>query len=224
MRELSVFVDESGGQQGHSKYYLLTLVLHDQEDSLDEKIHAYESALAMRNLPDIPFHASPLMNGHEEYENIDISIRKSLLVSFGVLVQRLPISYKTFAYKRSEVDSEDKLTTRMKRDISTFLFDNLASFQAYDAVKVYYDNGQEIVRQALHDSIEFALSKNVVLFRRTQFADYRLAQVADYLCAVELTSIKFEAGEQTSTDDKFFGGIGSFKKNYLKQARRKLIS
>lgn len=27
---LSIFADESGGQNGTSKYYLLTLVLHDQ--------------------------------------------------------------------------------------------------------------------------------------------------------------------------------------------------
>ena len=31
MGELSVFADESGDRCGHSKYYLLTLVFHDQD-------------------------------------------------------------------------------------------------------------------------------------------------------------------------------------------------
>ena len=31
----------------------------------------------------------------------------------------------------------------MRRDLVNFLFDNLETFQSYDAVKVYYDNGQK---------------------------------------------------------------------------------
>jgi hypothetical protein len=34
MRELSVFADESGDTGSESKYYLLTLVFHDQDDDL----------------------------------------------------------------------------------------------------------------------------------------------------------------------------------------------
>ena len=51
--------------------------------------------------------------------------------------------------------------------------------------------------------------------------DYRLEQVADCLCAIELAAIKYEAKEDGGTYGKFFGGIGAFKRNWLKQARRK---
>lgn len=54
-------------------------------------------------------------------------------------------------------------------------------------------------------------------------ADYRLGQVADYLCTIELALIKYEAKEDGETYNKFFGGIGSFKRNWLKQARSKQI-
>ena len=37
----------------------------------------------------------------------------------------------------------------MKQDISGLLFDHLGFFQAFDDVKVYYDNGQDIVKKAL---------------------------------------------------------------------------
>ena len=36
MRELSIFVDESGDRGGKARYYLLTLVFHDQADSIAE--------------------------------------------------------------------------------------------------------------------------------------------------------------------------------------------
>lgn len=41
--------------------------------------------------------------------------------------------------------------------------------------------------------------------------DYRLEQVADYLCTIELALVKYEAKEDGETYNKFFGGIGSFK-------------
>lgn len=46
-----------------------------------------------------------------------------------------------------------------------FLFDNLAELQAYDAVKVYYDNGQHSIAESLHLAIEYALSKDAVVYR-----------------------------------------------------------
>ena len=54
--------------------------------------------------------------------------------------------------------------------------------------------------------------------------DYRLEQVADYLCTIELALVKYEAKENGETYNKFLGGIGSyFKRNWLKQARSKRI-
>ena len=35
---LSIFVDESGARGGKARYYLLTLVFHDQADSIAEAV------------------------------------------------------------------------------------------------------------------------------------------------------------------------------------------
>ena len=146
-----------------------------------------------------------------------------MLHSFNVLAQRLPISYRTFVCRRSEFDDLAKLIARMKCGISNLLFDHLEFFQGLDEVKVYYDNGQDIVKQAIDQSIGFVLSKGVVVRRKTSMTDYRLEQVADYLCTIELAAVKYAAKENGETYNKFFGGIGAFKKNWLKQARRKAI-
>ncbi|MBR3327522.1 MAG: DUF3800 domain-containing protein [Atopobiaceae bacterium] len=223
MRELSIFADESGDKTNHDRYFLLTLVVHDQADPIARVIGNYEGHLTLRDLPNIPFHSEPLLNGHGDYANLELSQRKDLLVAFNVLVQRLPIRYKTFVYRRSEFEDASKLAARMKRDLSGMLFDHLEFFQGFDHVKVYYDNGQAIVKRALDESVSFALSKQAIEKRRTTMTEYRLAQVADYLCTVELAAVKYAAKEAGGTYDKFFGGIGSFKRNWLKQARRKRL-
>lgn len=115
-----------------------------------------------------------------------------------MLVRQLPVSYRTLIYRRSEFEDPTALSIRMKRDISTLLFDNFAFFQSFDNVKVYYDNRQDIIKQALDQSIGFVLSKNVVEWRRTSMADYRLEQVADYLCTIELAALKYAAKERTA--------------------------
>ena len=93
-KELSIFVDESGDRVGLSKYYLLTLVMHNQSMSIADKITKYENSLAQKNLPNTPFHSEPLLNGRGDYRNLSIEARKKLFYSFNVLAQRLPISYK----------------------------------------------------------------------------------------------------------------------------------
>lgn len=138
-------------------------------------------------------------------------------------MQHLPITYQTFFYKRNEFADKEALSNRMRRDITTYLFDNLSFFQSFDKVKIYYDNGQQIVASALHAAIEYVLSTDSYLYRKSKSADFILAQAADFLCTLELVSHKFENSEASRTEEKFFGSARNFKRNYLKKVRRKLL-
>lgn len=117
MQELSIFVDESGSQRGHSRYCLVTLLLHNQANSIEAQTQSYEDDLRAKGLPDLPFHASPLMNGHDNYKSMGMDERKRLLSAFEGFVRRVPFSYKVFAYKRSEVDDPDYLCTLELTDL-----------------------------------------------------------------------------------------------------------
>jgi hypothetical protein len=64
VREISVFADESGDKTEKTRYFLLTLVFHDQAASIAEQVAIYERSLATADLPNIPFHSEPLLNGH----------------------------------------------------------------------------------------------------------------------------------------------------------------
>ena len=224
MRELSIFIDESGSQGGHSRYCLVTLLMHDQADSIESQILYYEDTLRSKGLPDLPFHASPLMNGHDGYESMGLDDRKRLLSAFEGFVRRLPFSYKTFAYRRSEVDDPGLFIARLKKDLVVFLTDNLAYFQGFDKVKIYYDNGQQMVTSAVHGAIDYVLSKDAVLYRMATAQEYRLFQAVDYLCTLELTDLKYREKHLTETDIKVFGAdYQAFKQNHLKRIRRKAL-
>lgn len=222
MRELSIFVDESGSQSGHSKYCLVTLLMHDQGEPVSPLIARYEDDLRAKGLPDLPFHASPLMNGHDDYESLDLGCRKRLLAAFEGFVRGVPCSYKAFSYRRSEVDAPELFIARFKRDLVVFLTDNLECFQSFAKVKIHYDNGQQMVTSALHGAIDYVLSKDAVLYRMASAQDYRLFQAVDYLCTLELTDLKFRDKCLTVTDVKVFGeDYQKFKQSHLKRIRRK---
>ena len=222
--ELSIFVDESGGQKGHSAYCIVSLVFHEQSDGLEESIGAYECDLQTKGLPDIPFHASPLMYGKGPYESLDMGERKRLLGCFEAFLRRAPFTCKSFAYPRKEVASPETFVARFKRDLVVFLTDDLDYFQGFRRVKIYYDNGQQMITEALHSAIDFMLSKDAVLYRMASYKEYRLSQVADCVCTLELTDIKFGSGSLTETDAKVFGtNHAAFKKNHMRHVRKKSL-
>ena len=86
--------DESGADGLDSRYYLLTLVLHEQDAPLGHILAPYERALADKEFPDIPFHASPLMNGHDRYEGLDAEYRLSQAADYACAVELAALKYQ----------------------------------------------------------------------------------------------------------------------------------
>lgn len=223
LRELSLFIDESGSDNLKDRYYLLTLVLHEQDEDISDSIRLYERSLAEKGLLDIPFHASPLLNGHDGYENMEPADRKRLLSSFRVFFRHMPVRYTCITLKTKEHGDLDEMTAAMRKHLVDFLFDKLAYFQDFDVVKIYYDDGQKSVARAIHKAVDYALAKDAVTYRLASSADYRLSQIADYICTMELTALKYADKASTATDEKFFGSWSQFRKGILKEVRAKRV-
>lgn len=223
MRELSVFVDESGDIGGESVFYLIALVFHDQGDEFQTSIDRYRQALADRSLKDIPFHLGPLLHGHDDYRNLDVRQRKELLGAFQVFASHSPFTYHVFAYRKSDHGDADGLAVHMRRDLIEYLFNHLESFQRFDAVKVYYDDGQPFITKVLHTAFEYALAKSAVVYRGARPCDYRLLQIADYACGIELAAIKYRQHGESATEHAFFGKWADFKRGHLKKLRAHLL-
>lgn len=52
-------------------------------------------------------------------------------------------------------------------------------------------------------------------------ADYKLFQVADFICTMELTSLKLENNLFSKSEMLFFGNKRDLKQNYLKVLKKK---
>lgn len=220
MKELSVFVDESGNNRKDSRYYLLTLVFHNQDESIAGLINGYEDALAVNELNNVPLHLGPLVRGNDAYTNMDVRTRRKYLSIFRSFTNKVPFAYHTFAYDKRRFSDDKSLFTTMRRDLVNFLFDHIDFFQSFSGTKIYYDNGQEEVTKVLHSGFEYALGKQSVIYRSGRPKDYRLQQIADYACGIELAALKYERGEQSRTESIFLGTRREFMKNFLKKLRK----
>ena len=69
-------------------------------------------------------------------------------------------------------------------------------------------------------SIFNALLQNPV-FRKVLPSDYKLFQVADFICTMELVKLKLENNQFSKSEMNFFGNIRDLKQNYLKHLNKK---
>lgn len=224
MRILSCFHDETGEQNMSAGYYMVVMVMHDQADSLDGYIAAYEERLARLGLDDIPFHMADLLHGQEDYKGLKLADRKRMLVAFNAFVRSIPVTYQVFAYTNFDVKDEIQLAARLEKDIEAFLKDSLEHLQQYDEVAIYYDGGHKAVSTALRNAFKRTLSKKAPVFKTARYQEKRLSQFADFFCSIELAATRYASGRISPTYNKFFGSWRDFRANYLKQARRKRFS
>lgn len=130
----------------------------------------------------------------------------------------LDIKYKTCIVEKKQAKDSMSLTIALSKQLSRFLNDNLLFFQNFDRVVIYYDNGQVELNRIL--ASVFAVILPHAEFKRVLPAQYRLFQVADLLCTMELISIKAEHCILSKSETAFFGNIRDLKKNYLKPLSR----
>lgn len=64
------------------------------------------------------------------------------------------------------------------------------------------------------------LFEDAVVYRNVKPDRYRLFQVADYICGIELAAIRYEHNQAGPTEERFLGLRKAFRQNYLKKLRR----
>ena len=78
---LSVFIDESGdfgSFRQHSPYYLVTMILHDQNVNITENIKSLENHLHNLNFEYEAVHTGPVIRREEVYRNMLMEDRKRI--------------------------------------------------------------------------------------------------------------------------------------------------
>ena len=139
-----------------------------------------------------------------------------MLVSFA---KSCDISYITLAVNKKHVSDPLDLTVALSRQLTVFIREEYDFFNQYDRIVVYYDNGQIELNKLLASVFAALLPQSE--FRKVLPADYRLFQVADLFCTMELIKLKSENHLTSKTEDIFFGSNRYLKKNYLVPLQKK---
>lgn len=113
------------------------------------------------------------------------------------------------------------MTAKLSKAIAESLRKNAEFLERFDRVIVYYDNGQVELTKIL-TSVFSTLYTNVE-FRRVEPVNYKLFQVADMVCTMELLAEKAENNALSKSEQDFFGNARDFKKEYLKGFRKKQL-
>lgn len=70
MKELSIFIDESGDfgeYDHHSPFYIITMVFHDQNENIQPAILKLNHELSFLGLNDLCIHTGPIIRKEEIY-------------------------------------------------------------------------------------------------------------------------------------------------------------
>ena len=222
MKELSIFIDESGdfGEvKERPAYYLVTFVFHNQKNDISEQVLKLEESVRISGFNLEYIHTGPLIRREEIFANYSIDERRKLLYKMLNFVNVCPISYMTVVVDRKEATDKIKLSGRLAKEINTAFCEHSEFFMDYDKVIVYYDNGQ-IELSAILNAV-FSIYFSNVEFRKAEPQKYRLLQAADFICSMELLKIKRSEKRLSKSEEKFFYKPQELKKTFLKSIEKK---
>ena len=84
---------------------------------------------------------------------------------------------------------------------------------------LYYDNGQHELNRILNTVLATQLAEYDV--RKVIPNEYRLFQVADLICTLELLRVKVECGKLSNSEERIFHSARDLKKDFLKGIHKK---
>ena len=222
MNDLSIFVDESGDfgpYEYHAPLYIVTMVFHEQHNDESANIQRFDRSLSEIGLTNHVVHAGPLIRREEVYANLSIDERMQIFRRTFNFVRKANVTYKTLAVEKQHVNSALQLVSLLSKQLAQFLTANMEYFMSFDRLILYYDNGQTELTKILV-SVFHALFQNVE-HREAKPAAYRLQQVADVICTLELTSLKAERKCLSKSECGFFKSARDLKKDYIKPLKLK---
>lgn len=231
LRELSIFIDESGDfgpYEKHSPHYVLSMVFHDQADDIGGHLDGIHSALMDRGLPaDHAIHTGPLIRREKDYLWMQMADRRSLFKVLIDFVRHCKITHRSWVFSKREHGDSDHLVTAMSRALGEFIRENHEFFMVWDHIVVYYDNGQKEITNVVNSVFNALLSSAEV--RKVSPANYSLFQAADLCCTLSLLQQKIRADGLSTSEKEFFSTAKdsaerALRRGYFKTLGRKDFS
>jgi len=224
LKELSIFVDESGdfGPYNYlSPYYIVIMVFHDQSTDIKKNINHLNEKLRQSGFPETPIHTGPLIRREYEYDNYSLIERKRIFNFLYNFTRTTDISYKSLVVEKRQLVDELDLHVLLTKQFTAFFKDNSELFMKYDRIVVYYDYGQRELARIIVTLFHTHLSN--VEFKKGAQSDYKLFQAADMLCTLELLALKTGKKNLSASELSFFKSAKNLYKSYLRTIQSKRV-
>lgn len=224
LKELSVFIDESGdfGEvKERPSYYLVTMVFHNQAIDISGDIQRLEMSIQESGFKTEYIHTGPVIRREMVFKDYSLDERRKLLYKILNFYNKCPILHTTVSVNRKEAPDKISLSGRLAKEIKRTIELRKDFFEEYDKIIVYYDNGQSELSAVLN--AVFTLLFDEVEFRKAEPQRYRLLQVADFVCSMELLSIKRNEKRLSKSEEKFFYKPKELQKTFLKSLNNKKL-
>ena len=215
---LSYFIDEAGDfgkYDYHSPYYIVSVVTHEQADSIQDEIDGLERYVASLGFPHHALHTGPLIRRESMYENLEMEQRKKLFNLLFRFTRKIPVQFFTAKVRKSECNDSDVLEARITKEIKSEIEKNDSYWRSFDKIIIYYDNGQKPLKRILN--ILFNSMFSNVEVRKVNPVDYKLFQVADLVCTLDHIKSKIDIGQFSHSEAEFFSSKQEFKKEYWRK-------
>lgn len=224
---LSIFIDESGRFQypdDLSRFYIISMVLHDQSQKIDEAVAGLERSFRSLHLSNFCFHAGPLIRQEKIFGAMDWEFRNRIFASMMAFSRKIDFKYHCLTADKKFITSSEMLVQKLSESLESFLQQRNELMGRYDKVKIYYDCGQSPLTNLLHRAFEGKYAPRIEFAQAVKPERYRLFQLADLVCTLKLIELRLlNEGKMTDSERAFFGGPKSFKHNVLRRIKRKEI-
>jgi len=217
MSELSIFIDESGDfgeAKATNEYYLVTFVFHNQTNNIKSNVDYLYNSIKNMGFNIDYIHTLPIIRREDVFANYSRDERRSLIYKMLNFTLKCPIKHATVKINRRDAETKLLLAGKISKEITKLLQDYEDYFAGYDKLIVYYDNGQRELSTILNAI--FSVHFTSVEFRNASPQKYRLLQVADFICSIELLKIKRLENRLSKSEKMFF-----YKPNELKKTLKK---
>lgn len=224
MKELSIFVDESGDFGPcsiHAPYYLFSLVLHEQDNSIDNDVRELDKKMKEHGFDIHAIHSGPIIRNEGYYKRFSPQERKKLFNDLLFFTKKVNIKYHIVSVDKRHAANRNDLVNKLSKQLAAFLRENLEYFMLFDKIIVYYDYGQSEITTILTSVFNTLFGE--VEFRHVQPYEYKLFQVADMICTLELSKLNFDNNKISKSEENFYETRRNFRDYYYKTIKKKKI-
>jgi len=163
----------------------------------------------------------PVIRREGIFATLSVDDRRKLIYKMLNFTVGCAILHETVVVNRKEADNKLELSGKLATEISKVLTRHTTFFDEYEKIIVYYDNGQ-IELGSILNAVFSSYFTNVE-FRKAEPQRYRLLQVADFICSLELLRVKWKENRLSNSEQKFFYKPQELKKVFLKAIDKKRL-